>query len=275
MSKDFKNEYENLLDSEIPDLWSRIEPQLHEKERKKTKKKPRRLYAYSGVAAACLCLAIAVPVIVRTMNGSSNREDAKTQNYAADTSGIADAEAPMEGTQATAEDKADSFFMNGMDAMESADCEADESAMYDDSINEADAGAECIIADATEDAAEYDSDERAQDSTESSTANEEGSIGAAKETLRLPDDNGDSMEIEGLVISVSAEDELVVYEITVITVDGQRFSGVKQAYPIMAAVSLDADDNLRDRIPEGDNADIRAKIRWDEAINRYRILEIL
>lgn len=31
MSKDLKNEYENLLESEIPDLWSRIEPKLHEK----------------------------------------------------------------------------------------------------------------------------------------------------------------------------------------------------------------------------------------------------
>ena len=248
MSKDFKNEYENLLDSEIPDLWSRIEPQLHEKEKVKPKKKIRRLYAYSGVAAACLCLAITIPVIIRTMNDSSKRNDAEMQIYAEDTSGMADAAAPMEENRYTAEDKADSSFMDGMDAGESADCEADDSAMYD-STNGADDGTECAVADGAEDATEYD--------------------------IRLPDDKGDSMEIEGLVVSVSVEDELVVYEITVTTVNGQRFSGVKQAYPILAAVSLDADDSLREQIQEGDNADIRAKIRWDEAINRYRILEIL
>lgn len=248
MSKDFKNEYENLLDSEIPDLWSRIEPQLHEKEKIKPKKKIRRLYAYSGVAAACLCLAIAIPVIIRTMNDSSNRKDAEIQHYAEDTSGMADAAAPMEENRYTAEDKADSSFMDGMDAGESADCEADDSAMYD-STNGADAGTECAVADGAEDATECDS--------------------------RLPDDKGDSMEIEGLVVSVSVEDELAVYEITVTSVDGQRLSAVKQAYPILAAVSLDADDSLREQIQEGDNADIRAKIRWDEAINRYRILEIL
>lgn len=249
MSKDFKNEYENLLDSEIPDLWSRIEPQLHEKEKIKPKKKIRRLYAYSGVAAACLCLAIAIPVIIRTMNDSSNRKDAEMQIYAEDTSEMADAAAPMEENRYTAEAPADSFFMDGTDAVESADCEADDSAMSDDSIDEADAGAECVVTDGAEDATEYDS--------------------------RLPDDKGDSMEIEGLVVSVSVEDELAVYEITVTSVDGQRFSGVKQAYPILAAVSLDADDSLREQIQAGDNADIRAKIRWDEAINRYRILEIL
>ena len=248
MSKDFKNEYENLLDSEIPDLWSRIEPQLHEKEKVKPKKKIRRLYAYSGVAAACLCLAIAIPVIIRTMNDSSKRNDAEMQIYAEDTSGMADAAASMEENRYTAEDKADSSFVDGMDAGESADCEADDSAMYD-STNGADTGAECAVTDGAEDATEYDS--------------------------RLPNDNGDSMEIEGLVVSVSVEDELAVYEITVTSVDGQRFSGVKQEYPILAAVSLDADDSLREQIQEGDNADIRAKIRWDEAINRYRILEIL
>lgn len=274
MSKDFKNEYENLLDSEIPDLWSRIEPQLHEKEKIKPKKKIRRLYAYSGVAAACLCLAIAIPVIIRTMNDSSKRNDAEMQIYAEDTSGMVDAAAPMEENRYTAEDKADSSFMDGMDAGESADCEADDSAMYD-STNGADDGTECIIAEGAEDDAEYDSTENSESSTGSSDANEEESIGAAKEALRLPNDNGDSMEIEGLVVSVSVEDELVVYEITVTTVNGQRFSGVKQAYPILAAVSLDADDSLREQIQEGDNADIRAKIRWDEAINRYRILEIL
>lgn len=249
MSKDFKNEYENLLDSEIPDLWSRIEPQLHEKEKIKPKKKIRRLYAYSGVAAACLCLAIAIPVIIRTMNDSSKRNDAEMQIYAEDTSGMADAAAPMEENRYTAEDKADSSFMDGMDAGESADCEADDSAMSDDSIDEADTGAECAVTDGAEDATEYDS--------------------------RLPDDKGDSMEIEGLVVSVSVEDELAVYEITVTSVDGQRLSAVKQEYPILAAVSLDADDSLREQIQGGDNADIRAKIRWDKAINRYRILEIL
>ena len=84
MSKDLKNEYEALLDSEIPDLWSRIEPELHEKQicKKENENNPKkkrsgtRIYFYSGIAAACLCLAIAVPVIIRYADGGSKSETA-------------------------------------------------------------------------------------------------------------------------------------------------------------------------------------------------------
>lgn len=84
MSKNLKEEYEQMLDSGMPDLWSRIEPQLHEKTvEKKTFGKNKRRYMYSGMAAACLCLVIAIPVMIRTMNTGHHNE---TNMIAADDS---------------------------------------------------------------------------------------------------------------------------------------------------------------------------------------------
>lgn len=87
MSRDLKREYEAMLDQEIPDLWSRIEPQLADKKAsqavpmgpegisargsmRKTHRMSRRTIAVWGsFAAACVCLAIVIPIWTRSGKG--------------------------------------------------------------------------------------------------------------------------------------------------------------------------------------------------------------
>ena len=71
MSKDLKNEYNEMLAGEAPDLWARISQSLPEKSPKKNRT---RIYKFAAIAAAaCICVAVAVPVVINTtrVNNSS------------------------------------------------------------------------------------------------------------------------------------------------------------------------------------------------------------
>ena len=68
MSKDFEQAYKELVQSEIPDLWDRIEAGLSEKSTPEKKEeipseKKKKIYfrRYTGMAAAVLCVALIVP----------------------------------------------------------------------------------------------------------------------------------------------------------------------------------------------------------------------
>lgn len=68
MSKDFEQAYKELAQSEIPDLWDRIEAGLSEKSTPDKKEgmpseRKKKIYfrRYTGVAAAALCVALIVP----------------------------------------------------------------------------------------------------------------------------------------------------------------------------------------------------------------------
>lgn len=71
MSKDFEKEYIKLAESEIPDLWNRIEAGLTEKSTHTAESAPEQgnkithniewIRRYAGLAAAVLCIALIVP----------------------------------------------------------------------------------------------------------------------------------------------------------------------------------------------------------------------
>lgn len=88
MSKDLEREYRALVDSEVPDLWARIEAGLEEKKTAPEKAetdlhitdfpaadsqmenmRDRRVNfkVWAGVAAACVCVVLIVPAVARTM----------------------------------------------------------------------------------------------------------------------------------------------------------------------------------------------------------------
>lgn len=91
MGRDLKREYEAMLDQEIPDLWSRIEPQLADKKaaqaapmrsdgsgsrasvRKKQRISRRTIAVWGSFAAACVCLAIAIPIWIRSGKGTGEK----------------------------------------------------------------------------------------------------------------------------------------------------------------------------------------------------------
>lgn len=89
MSKDLEKEYKALMNSDVPDLWARIEAGIDEKNSsgniqhfdhrtqnekgKRNAKKPFRFKVWGTVAAACLCVAVAIPVMMQaTKSGVSN-----------------------------------------------------------------------------------------------------------------------------------------------------------------------------------------------------------
>lgn len=92
MKRDFKEEYQNYIESDIPDLWSRIEPNLREKEAVekepavkelqplKTKQntgKKSRLFVIKTAApvAACLCVLVIGIGAMQLHNGAKSMEE--------------------------------------------------------------------------------------------------------------------------------------------------------------------------------------------------------
>lgn len=123
MSRDLKHEYEAMLDQEIPDLWSRIEPRLADKkgmqnaEPKEKSIRTRRIKrstiaVWGSLAAACVCLAIIFPA----WRGNEKSADGTKNQMAlagnADTTAADMAPAAQEMQQS--EPQSDNSMMNGM-----------------------------------------------------------------------------------------------------------------------------------------------------------------
>lgn len=95
MKRDFKDEYQEYIESDMPDLWSRIEPNLKEKAPADTGRKRSNIYLIKTLipAAACLCLLL-VGIGALSLNRGA-KDGAAYDAGAAD--GIAEtSEAPME-----------------------------------------------------------------------------------------------------------------------------------------------------------------------------------
>lgn len=76
MSKDLEKEYRALVDSEVPDLWTRIEAELDEKPvhsyHENLMGKKRKYKMWAGIAAACACVVVSISVIVRYFPASND-----------------------------------------------------------------------------------------------------------------------------------------------------------------------------------------------------------
>ncbi len=121
MSRDLKHEYEAMLDQEIPDLWSRIEPRLSDKkgtqnaESERKRIRPRRIKrstiaVWGSLAAACVCLAIILPAW-RGNTKSAKNEERTNQTVSA---GSADTTAADMAPAAQEMPQSDNGMMNGM-----------------------------------------------------------------------------------------------------------------------------------------------------------------
>lgn len=93
MSKDLEKEYKELIDSDAPDLWTRIEAGIDEKNVSGYKKKALKRFHYGvwGTAlAACLCVAVAVPVMMQVSKGQINDMTAAPEAEKFDADDMAD-----------------------------------------------------------------------------------------------------------------------------------------------------------------------------------------
>ena len=110
MSKDFEQAYRELAESEIPDLWDRIEAGLESRStseeigiaedipQKKLRKRKIKLLlkGYSGIAAAVVCVAVVIPAAVLLFRIGSGSVGNGSSGAADTTEGIDLAAAPQE-----------------------------------------------------------------------------------------------------------------------------------------------------------------------------------
>lgn len=166
MSRDLEREYRVLVNSEVPDLWARIEAGLEDK---KTAPETARIdmhitdfpetgrrvnfKMWAGIAAACACIALVLPAMVRvgmskggSYSNSAPGYTADTASPSADSSGGAEDNAGREEAAYEYGDEKNAFLqgnaqitadsdMNGADAaggaqMEAAAAEEPESEPY-------------------------------------------------------------------------------------------------------------------------------------------------
>ena len=122
MSRDLKHEYEAMLDQEIPDLWSRIEPRLADKKATQNEEpkgksirtrriKRSTIAVWGSLAAACVCLAIILPAW--RGNEKSNEKSANGTNQTASAES-ADTTAADMAPAAQEMQQSESGMMNGM-----------------------------------------------------------------------------------------------------------------------------------------------------------------
>lgn len=112
--KSFENEYREMIQEEMPDLWGRIEAGLVEKQpvtqENETEEKEDleqnkkiimyKILKYSGLAAACICGVIVLPAMLLLNRGGSYSEQAETACTEAVTEETFTAEMLMEETTA-------------------------------------------------------------------------------------------------------------------------------------------------------------------------------
>lgn len=168
MKRDFQEEYQNYIESDMPDLWSRIEPNLKEKKGKteeeqtaaqkaegsgetpETGKEQKNKIIYlmkrAVPAAACLCALLIGFNVMRVSKNSTDMapmesaceepSDAGTA-YEAELEEAADeaAEAPMEACE---DAESDESFDDGDNAMTESAAPADMSSEYTGNTYEAD-----------------------------------------------------------------------------------------------------------------------------------------
>lgn len=279
MSKDLKEEYEHMLDSRMPDLWDRIEPQLHEKKTEKKRiNRSKRIYLYSGMAAACLCLAIAIPAIIRTRDtGMKNGAGAymmADEAASAENNGMADGaeDGGMMGESMAAQedDASDMQGINESATMSSESVMESMNSWEDDSCDTAmaeDYDASHDI-DGTMNSAEIGSSESAMSDPEADPGDRKEP--QSLETVRLSGDTGEELEVEGSVLRIRGEDAYMSYVIAVSKADGQTLQGDENRIRAIAT-SSQTEDYKKKQTDET----IHAMIRWDEELDCYRILEIL
>ena len=148
MKRDFKEEYQNYIESDMPDLWSRIEPNLKEKEviekepvvkeaqppvtEQQTEKKKgslRVLKMMIPVAAGFCVLLIGVSVM-ELQNGMKNASTEVSEEPMEEEAAASD-EAPMEMEEAAEEAFAEDAAEFSAEMEMSAEGEAEDDAMSD------------------------------------------------------------------------------------------------------------------------------------------------
>lgn len=110
MERDFEQEFRELKQNEIPDLWNRIEAGLSEK--KSVTSAPKKVFAWrkwGTLIAACVCVVIILPafsLLIRnkSYSGSDTSSSAVTEGIAYDTTAMESTADTAMVTEATAED---------------------------------------------------------------------------------------------------------------------------------------------------------------------------
>lgn len=292
MSKDLKNEYEALLESDIPDLWSRIEPRLHEKhvetqnviqtkihdehimpsdvsQYQKNQKKQgvtKKIYFYSGIVAACLCLAIAIPAIVRFADSGAKFEESKdmAMNAATMDSAVMDS-AALDSTAMDSAAAPDSVIETEDWAPQENTGAAGDFDVMEESTSEIEDAASDGISD-------YVANDMAEDAAASEEQRSEES--ASEESVQVPET--EMLEVRGEVLGIVVNDnhmntDRIVYEIALRMDDADKPEVVKETERIQVVQYRDENGELQAVFSQG--MVVSMKI-WYDAETDFYILDI-
>lgn len=207
MSKDFEQAYKELAQSEIPDLWDRIEAGLSEKstpgkDQEKNQEKTKQIHfrRYAGMAAAVVCVALVIPAafFMRDMGKSSNME------MAADQSGM---EESMELAECAPEDA------------EGGEVEAADAMPLPEEISKDEAEDTGMMLDTAAGAAQNTAIEEASRENRQQT-NEEGAV--TESIAQIEEERADSLSASKLNEIAEMEDGTIIEGVTVNIIGGTR-----------------------------------------------------
>lgn len=151
MKRDFQEEYQNYIESDMPDLWSRIEPNLKEKgekpereetpkgeEKQEKDKKAKIIYFMKRAvpAAACLCALVIGIGVMRVSKSNSGMGLMESASETPNDTGMAYEYEPEEAEAAAEEAAGDESFEDMDDAMDESAAPAEAPARAAEDSNE-------------------------------------------------------------------------------------------------------------------------------------------
>lgn len=192
MKRDFQEEYQNYIESDMPDLWSRIEPNLKDKKGKKRKTVYRMRVTVSVAAGLCV---LVIGVGVMLMNSKSMKNAALADGMYEPEAACEEAES--ESAALTEEYTQDAGYAEDAEYEESA-----EGAGYEETADD-------IMEAAADEAPAEDSTEESGEEAVSWGEEPEAGTAGEKAVLNYNDDNeGKPLEIsKATLIKISVASE--------------------------------------------------------------------
>ncbi|MCR5673257.1 MAG: hypothetical protein K6F87_06035 [Lachnospiraceae bacterium] len=305
MTRNFENEYRQYADSNVPDLWGRIEAAIDESSKKEEERKTDKnrshksdnkviafVSKYSAYIAACACILLtigAISLINRTKSGTAN-ESAAMADYApaaaeeaAEPAASSAAEASVENAAPAAEETySDEAPYDAFMAENKADAEAPAPEMSEaESVSEANEAAETYNDHAiTEGATNSYRAEKSNGRT--LTGNAEANImaeseEAAAEAADEETKDGDYYDyviictvtdIEGTIVSGSKEDKSHAITVRVKDALSAPFEDNEE---VVLTAGDEAYDSLKKLISADKNGRYRLFVR-SEVIGEYELI---
>lgn len=306
MERDFEQEFRELKQSEIPDLWNRIESGLSEKNAvilapQPIPQKKSAWRKWGTLAAACLCVVIILPafsLLIRNKSFSGGDMSARMESgsaaydtameYASDSTAEEIAE-DAAAAEEIPEDMAAGENMSVGAASEAEGMMPEQENGMSNSTTTADAGgtdssaspgesAAGAVADTSQTAADMESEEsfdKMEDTQKAETSRTEAA--EDKEEKAVWDELSDGQILEEAVVQIQkadANDSETLYQVSVVQADADGLLEIEMQIAIVcnADTTYDFPVSLRDRKKLKDQELYRVDLCYDGETRRFVVM---